>query len=110
MIYIPELPNENNCVVWYDSNTLRVYDSIPTTNSSIKFTDYYVNSHYVSNESTELFGDTVILNCINKDNFTSEFWYRNDFADICIIFSCILFIFLIFVNFICKSFFRGLFK
>ena len=88
MIYVPEV-NNNYCYVIHDSNTIRAYKTT-NLNENNEYIDYYLNSHYIENEGTEIIESTP--NCIN--NITNEIWYRNDLKDILIIFS-IMIIFII---------------
>lgn len=90
MLYIPNYTN-SNCVVVYNADTIRVYSTTPTSNSSVNYVDYYVNSHYMSNSGTQNFSQySTIPTCINANNITTDFYYRNDFDSILIIFMCIV--------------------
>lgn len=95
-IYVPEFTN-NNCIVVRDSNTIRVYERQPQYNQDINYVDYYVNSSYLFNRGTQNFGQYSNLpTCRNHNEFTNEVFYRNDFSDICIIFTVLcIFVFLI---------------
>lgn len=91
MIYVPN--NEYSCYVIYDSETIRAYKTIPEYEKQIDYVDYYVNSHYMSNDGLETFTiSSTLPNCIDKSKITSEFYYRNDFTDILIIFVLMAFI------------------
>lgn len=54
MIYVPELNNEN-CVIIYSSEIIRVYETTPTTNSSVNYKDYYPKLNYSYNTGTQQF-------------------------------------------------------
>lgn len=54
MIYIPEL-NENNCVIIYNSETIRVYETQPQSNTTINYKDYYPKLNYQYNQGQQTF-------------------------------------------------------
>lgn len=88
-IYIPEY-NENSCVSILDYNTIRVYEKTPTLESNVTYKDYFINSNYMYQDGVEEFAEeSIIPVCIENENITTEFWFRNDLDSI-------LFIFLIF--------------
>lgn len=92
MIYVPTY-NSGNCVIVYDKDTIRVYDRAPTYNSDINYTDYYVNSNYMSKSGVSHFSQySSIPSCISSDNITTDFYYRNDFAQILLIFIIMFFV------------------
>ena len=82
-VYLPSFTS-SNCIVIKDKDIIRVYDNLPTFDSYEDYTDYYVNSHYLSVRGRE-FINTVPV-CENQDNFTTDYYYRFDFSDIVIIF------------------------
>ena len=85
-LYVPIYNNEN-CVIVYDSNTIRRFDNNPTINNEINFTDYFINSHYITKR-----GKTTFINnddlpvCISINDLTTDFYYRNDLSDIFVVF------------------------
>lgn len=100
MIYVPNI--NYACYVVQDMNTIRAYHSQPYNPSNnqsvgISYTDYYINSHYLTKDGTQNFNyNTTLPNCINKSNLTNEVYYRNDFDNILIIFTIMcIFCFLI---------------
>ena len=82
-VYLPSITS-SNCIVTKDKDTIRVYDNLPQFDSYESYTDYYINSHYISKTGQDFI--TEVPACETHDNFTTEYYYRNDFADICIIF------------------------
>lgn len=84
MIYVPNL-NQNNCVVVLDKDTIRVFDSQPQSNVLVNYTDYFVNSHYLSKSGSIVYSD-FLETCESSSNLTSDFYYRNDFDSILVIF------------------------
>lgn len=79
-VYIPYF-EEDNCAFVKDKDTIRVYKSIPTINSTVPFTDYFVNSHYLSSKGETHFSNYVTVpSCI--DNITTDWWHRVDVSDI----------------------------
>lgn len=96
-IYLPNYTN-NNCIVVRDKDTIRVYDNQPQQNNQYyNYTDYYINSHYLTNTGSQQFNQYSTLPvCRNHNEFTKEVFYRNDFDSILIIFLIMcIFIFLI---------------
>ena len=97
-IYLPITLTNDNCVVVRDKDTIRVYDQTPQQNNQYySYTDYYINSHYLTNIGASQFNQySTLPNCRNHNEFTNEEFYRNDYGDICIIFAIMcIFIFLI---------------
>ena len=111
MIYLPDELQNNNCAYWLDSNTIRVYEYTPHQNSVVNYTDYFINSHYLTREGSNQFGSYYNpISCISHDKFTNNYWYRNDIDSICITFATIFFVTMCPIVFIMKSFFKGAFK
>lgn len=92
MIYVPDYQN-SNCLYFYNSDILRVYDTKPTINSTIQYKDYYFNSHYLYNIGSTTFNQySTIPTCIDNTRITTNFYYRNDLQDILLCFLCFLLI------------------
>ena len=92
MIYVPTY-NNSNCVAIRDKDTIRVYDSRPTNNSNVFYTDYFINSHYLFVNGYQQFTQySTLPTCINTDLLTSSPYYRNDFDNILVIFIILLII------------------
>ena len=86
MIYVPNY-NSNNCVVIQDKDTIRVYESTPTDNVEVSFTDYFINSHYLSQSGSIIYGSNSFLDtCVDSQNISTDFYYRNDLDSILVIF------------------------
>lgn len=91
-IYIPDYTS-SKCAYIYSSDVIRVYDSVPTHNSTINYTDYYIKSSYIANRGSTTFSQYSSLpTCIQSSRVTNEVYYRNDFADILVIFVIMSFI------------------
>ena len=110
MIYVPDL--NYKCYVLQDKDTIRAYETKPynpsyNQNITIKYRDYYINSHYLYKDSQQNFGYSSSLPvCLSTNELTNEFYYRNDFDSILIIF-LIMTIFIVLVPLkICSRFFR----
>ena len=81
-IYVPEFTN-NSCVHILSGDIIRVYDEVPQNNTNVIYTDYFINSHYISTSSIQTFNSTDnIPTCETISNITNEFYYRNDLFDI----------------------------
>lgn len=91
MYYLPDI--NYRCFVVQDYNTIRAYENVPARNSSSAYTDFYVNSHYMSKNGTQTWGSNSSLpTCLGVGMVTNNVFYRNDFADIMIIFFLLLII------------------
>lgn len=83
-IYVPD--SSKSCYVVRDKDTIRAYNTIPTYNSTINYTDYYINSHYIDTTGSQTFSQyTTLPSCINSNNITDNVFYRNDIDSILII-------------------------
>ena len=112
MIYVPDLENYK-CFVVKDTNTIRAYKLIPNRNTEIEYRDYYINSHYLYQDGTQSFGNystTYLPVCLDSSNLTTAYNYRNDFADIMIIFTLMVGIVWFMISKLIKIFFRGVKK
>lgn len=87
-VYLPSY-YDHQCAIILDSNTIRVYDSIDI-NTNVSYTDYFINSHYLSTTGNILLTENV--DCLSSDIITNDFYYRNDLSDILICFLIILII------------------
>ena len=88
-VYLPTFTN-NSCIVTLDKDTIRVYDSLPQFDSYANYTDYFVNSHYLSKSGQEFI--TTVPVCENNNDFTTDVYYRFDFDNIMVIFFILLII------------------
>ena len=83
-IYVPNY-TQGNCAYVYNENIIRVYDRVPTNNSTIDYIDYYYNSHYLFREGTTTFNNYSTLPTCNS-HITTNWWHRNDITEICLLF------------------------
>lgn len=88
-MYVPTY-NSGNCAYLYSDNFIRVYDTQPTYNSNVHYTDYLINNHYLEREGYQSFGNYSTLP-LCSDNVTTNFYQRTDIAEI-------IFLFLAFVG------------
>lgn len=92
MIYVPDYVS-TNCVYILNNDVIRVYETVPTHNSTISYKDYYFKSSYMYNTGTSSFNNYSTLPvCIDSSRITTDIYYRNDLPQI-------LFIFVVFVIF-----------
>lgn len=85
-IYVPDL-SSYKCVYMYQNNVLRAYKQIPSYNTEIDYTDFFIENHYLYRDGTQSFSSySTLPNCLSSSVLTNDFYYRTDFADICIIF------------------------
>ena len=86
-IYVPDLENFQ-CFVVQNSDVIRAYVNVPTFNSTINYRDYYINSNYIYTDGIQSFGNyySTLPICLSNNILTDKVYYRNDFADILIIF------------------------
>ena len=91
-VYVPTL-NSGNCVVVRDSNVIRVYDSTPSINTTINYTDYYYNSHYMQTKGSQSFSNySTIPVCLSASDVTTDVYYRLDLDNILVCFFIIVII------------------
>lgn len=99
MIYVPfENITDFKCYTIYDKDTIRAYVQTPQIGGSSNYTDYYVNSHYLSRNGTQQWGQYTqsLPVCVDTNKITNDFYYRNDLSNILTIF-LILCIFCVFI-------------
>lgn len=85
-IYVPDLTNYECFVVRSDS-TIRAYKEIPKNNIEVQYRDYYFTSNYLYQDGIQSFGSYSTLPvCLANSDLTSDYYYRNDFPDILIMF------------------------
>lgn len=90
-IYVPDLTNYKCYVVRSDS-TIRAYKEIPKNNLDIEYRDYYFTANYMYQDGIQSFGSYSTLPvCLDNSTLTTDYYYRNDFPDILIMFSIIFF-------------------
>lgn len=91
-IYLPiDDFSSYSCYEIRDMNTIRAYITTPVYNSTVDYTDFYINSHYLSKSGIANFNNFSILpTCVNVDTFTHDVFYRNDLPDILLCFIIIV--------------------
>lgn len=91
-IYLPQFTN-GQCVHIQNDETIRVYSQQPYQNSTISYTDYFIDSHYMSQPGEQYFNQySTIPSCLDSNRITTDFYYRNDLFEILAIFLIILII------------------
>lgn len=94
-IYIPQDNLYNKCYVVQSADVIRAYNVQPQNNRDYQYRDYYINSNYIYKDGFGTWNQYSTLPiCLSQDIITHDFYYRNDFDSILIIFF-ILFIFII---------------
>ena len=90
MIYVPtDLNNNNFCYTFVNTDILREYKTI-NLNQENNYTDFNTGNHYSSFNSKEYL--SIQPSCIDHNSLTNDFYYRNDFSHILVIFIIMLFI------------------
>ena len=109
MIYMPNDNTYNKCYVVQNENVIRGYDRTPSNNTYYYYRDYYINSNYIYRDGTGQWSQySTLPTCLDSNIITDNFYYRNDFSNICIIFMT-LFFFIFFLPFkLFNRFFRRL--
>ena len=80
MIYVPEDSTYNKCYVVQGENTIRAYDTIPRTNTSYSYRDYYVRSDYIYRDGSGSWSQYATLPvCLDNSKITHEDYYRIDY-------------------------------
>lgn len=92
-IYLPIEINDNMCAYVYDKDTIRVYEEVPRLNATINYTDYFINSNYISRTGSTSFGNwsTISYNCLDSTIFTTNSLNRNDLDKILLITAILIF-------------------
>lgn len=86
MIYVPDYVS-TNCAYIYNSDIIRVYDTVPQSGRTIAYKDYYIKSSYIYNEGSTTFSNySTFPSCIASSRITTDIYYRNDLPSILIIF------------------------
>lgn len=92
MIYVPDLSNYK-CFVVRNDSTIRAYKQIPQNNADIEYRDYFYTANYLYQDGIQSFGSYSTLPvCLDSSVLTTDYQYRNDYADILIIFIIYAFI------------------
>lgn len=84
MTYLPKIEPQN-CIVVDNLNQgyIRVYDRTPYANSTIRYTDYFIDKDYITRTGDQSFGNySYSTNCQPHSEFTTDYWYRVDFPSI----------------------------
>lgn len=85
-IYVPDTSNYK-CFVVRSEEVIRAYKEVPSNNKEVNYRDYYYNSNYLYNDGIQSFSTySTIPTCLDSSVITTDFYYRNDIADILIIF------------------------
>lgn len=88
-IYLPiDNVNDFACYSVIDNDTIRAYYTQPQIDSSSDYVDFYINSHYLQKTGTQSWGqwNSSLPTCLSSDSITTDYYYRNDFPDILLIF------------------------
>lgn len=95
MIFVPSDNTFNKCYVVQSEGVIRGYDRVPSNNTNYNYRDYYINSNYIYRDGNGTWSQYSTLPiCLDTNVLTNNFYYRNDFWSICIIFmTCFFFIF-----------------
>ena len=87
------VPNTNYaCFYMVDKDTLRAYDTTPRQNSSSSYTDYFINSHYLTRTGVQTWGNYSTIPECSQESFTTNVYYRNDIDGIMVTFFILLLI------------------
>ena len=81
-IYLPIEVEDTNCAYVYDKDTIRVYEEVPRQNATIDYTDYFINSDYISRHGSTTFNNwstPIGYDCISSSDFSTNAIYRHDF-------------------------------
>ena len=110
MIYVPSDDTYNKCYVVQNEDVIRGYDRKPSYNTIYNYRDYYIKSNYIYRDGSGQWSNYSTLPvCLATDSITNDFYYRNDFDSICIIFlTIVLFCFYFPFKIISRAFGRWL--
>ena len=95
MIYVPSDTTYDKCYVVQSEGVIRGYDRTPSNNTNYNYRDYYIRSDYIFRDGSGTWSQyTTLPICLDTSLLTNNFYYRVDFANICIILmTCFFFIF-----------------
>lgn len=86
-IYLPNSTTFNKCYVVQSEGVIRAYDTVPRTNTSYNYRDYYIDSHYIYRDGTGTWSQYATLPiCLDNSLITHDYWYRTDFSNILVMF------------------------
>lgn len=79
-IYLPDNVSNNQCAVVVSSGHIRVYSQKPngTNINNVSYKDYYITENYIQGSGTTNFNNYTSYQCLNYDQFTTDYWYRGD--------------------------------
>ena len=104
-MYVPDY-ELGNCAVVLDSNTIRKYEQRPTNNSSVNYTDYYYNSHYIYKTGVQQFNNySTLPDC--RTDITNNWYQRTDITEIIVIASIFIFTSWFLVSKLVKTLLKG---
>lgn len=109
-LFVPvENISDYACYSVYDRETIRAYRTMPRVDSSSDYTDFFVNSHYLEKTGTQTWSNyySNLPVCVDNASLTNSYVYRNDFAEILIIFLIFVFVIYFIVSKLLKTLFRG---
>ena len=108
MIYVPDNLPYSACHVLRDNYTLRIYERVPSYNSTINYIDVALDNHYLYREGEQTFSNYSSLpSCISSDRITNAWSYRTDFADVLLSILIIIFLIYFVLSFPIKWLLRG---
>lgn len=109
MIYVPDLTSYQ-CFEVLNKDTIRAYKENPniSTNTRIEYRDYYINSHYIFNDSFIIKEESPLpINCISQSDLTDAYIYRNDIAHILVIALILIGVTWFLIGSLIKTLFKG---
>lgn len=84
-IYVPQDNTYNKCYVVQGEGVIRGYAQIPTTNSTVNYRDYYINSDYIYRDGSQSFNQySTTPTCLANSVITNDYWYRLDITNVLI--------------------------
>lgn len=86
MIYVPD--TSYSCYVVQNEDTIRAYEEVPRTNTTVNYRDYYIHSDYMYRDGEQTFSryENNLPVCISRSDITNDFYYRVDMPGILIMF------------------------
>ena len=86
-IFVPSDTTYNKCYVVQSEGVIRGYDRQPNYNTNYNYRDYYINSNYIFRDGSGQWGQYSTLPiCLDNNIITNDYYHRNDFSSILIIF------------------------
>lgn len=83
-IYVPvDNISDYACYSVLDKDTIRAYTNSPNYNTTSNYTDFFINSHYLSRQGSTTWNQySTLPSCISTNDLSNNVYFRSDITDI----------------------------